>query len=159
MNDEDKLYLKALNLSYFYLNFRPRTYKEIKDYLQKKAAKFKLDEKTIAKAIKSLEQDNLINDRKFIEWFVEIKTTRRPASLFLIKQKLLKHGVKKDLIDEYLENKKIDEFALAKKALERKWEKFKKLPKKERFQKTASFLGRRGFSYDIIKKTLAEYTA
>ena len=157
MNDEDKLYLKALNLSYFYLNFRPRTYKEIEEYLQKKAAKFKFDEKTISKAIKSLQQDNLINDQKFIEWFVEIKTTRRPISKFLIKQKLLKHGVEKQLIDEYLEKNTVDELKLAKIALEKRWLRFKNLPKKEKFQKTASFLGRRGFSYDIIKKTIAEF--
>lgn len=159
MNDEDRLFLKALNLSYFYLNFRPRTRKEIKEYLQKKAAKFKFDDETISKAIGSLQQDNFINDRKFIEWFVEIKTTRRPLSKFLIKQKLLKHGVEKQLIDEYLEKNVVDEFKLAKTALEKRWEKFKNLPRDERFKKTASYLGRRGFSYSIIKTLLKEYTS
>lgn len=159
MNQEDKFFLKALNLSYFYLNFRPRTRKEIIEYLQKKAAKFKFDEETIRKAIKLLEQDHLINDRKFIEWFIEIKTTRRPLSKFLIKQKLLKHGVEKQLIDEYLEKNVVDELKLAKTALEKRWEKFKNLPKQERFKKTASYLGRRGFSYDTIKTLLKEYTS
>lgn len=155
--DEDRLYLKALNLCYFYLNFRPRTRKEILDYLNKKAAKFKFDQKIIKKAVKTIEDENLINDAKFIEWFVEIKSVRKPKSKFLIKQQLFKHGVPKDLIDEYFEDKTIDELALAKKALEPKWERFKKLDKQERFKKTASFLGRRGFSYDITKKTIAEF--
>lgn len=156
MND-DELFLKALNLSYFYLQFRARTKKEMTDYLNKKAQKFSFEPETIQKAIKALEDEGLIDDKKFIEWFVEIKNVRKPKSKYLMKQQLFKHGVDKQTVDDYFEDKVVDELALAKVALEKRWDKYNKLDKQGRFKKVASFLGRRGFSYDIIKKTLKSF--
>lgn len=154
MNDNE-LYLKALNLSYFYLQFRARTKKEIIDYLRKKAEKHHFEPETIKRAVKSLEDEGLIDDQKFVEWFVEIKNARKPKSKYLMKQQLFKYGVDKQTVDDYFEDKVIDELALAKVAVEKRWDKYNKLDKQERFKKVASFLGRRGFSYDIIKKTIA----
>ncbi len=152
----DERFTKALNLSYFYLKFRPRTEKEITEYLRKKAKRFKFDEAIIKKTLQSLKEDSLVDDRKFIEWFVEQKAARRPRSVFLMQRQLVKHGVDKQMIEKYFEDHKINEEETARLAVSSRFARWKSLAKEKRFQKVASFLSRRGFNYDIIKKTIAK---
>lgn len=149
-------FLQALNFAYFYLKFRPRSKKEMTDYLNKKAKRYRWAEKVVGEAVKDLEDLDLLNDKKFIEWFVEQKAARKPRSVFLMRRQLLKHGVSKELIDRYFQEHEVDEEEVARQAISSRFARWKSLPKDKRFQKVAAFLSRRGFSYDIIKKTIAK---
>ncbi|MBI2641036.1 regulatory protein RecX [Candidatus Roizmanbacteria bacterium] len=152
MSKEDLQIL--LNYAYFYLKFRPRTKKELRDYLYKKIEKRYLSRDVADQAIKELEEKGLISDKAFVEWFVEQRRTGKPKGKFVIKSELLRHGVSKDLIDTYLEEHPLQEEELALKVLQSRWHRFKELSKKERFEKAAAFLVRRGFPFDIIRKTI-----
>ncbi len=155
MDDRENL-LKALNYAYFYLRFRPRSKKELTDYLVKKAKRWKWSEELIEKAIGELVELELIDDMKFIEWFVEQRSAVKPKGIFVLKRKLAQFGVPKDMIDEYFAENAQDEVAMANKAVSFRWNQWKNLEKRERFIKASAFLSRRGFRYDTIKSVVAE---
>ncbi len=154
MLSHDEQVGKALNLAYFFLKFRPRTKKEITQYLLKKSTRFHLDQKAIDEVVEELENQGLIDDQKFIERFVEERSRTKQKSSFVLKRELIRFGIGRDLIDEYFANHLLDEESLALKALNGRWYRFQNLPYQERFQKASQFLARRGFSFEIIKKTI-----
>ena len=150
----DDLIHRALNFSYFYLKFRPRSKKEIVDYLHKKADRFSLTEAIIEQAVLSLEEQGLVDDKKFIEWFVEQRSSAKPKSEFALRQELFRFGIEKELLDEYFAEHEMPEEELAMKALRPRWRRYENMDRKMRFQKAAAFLGRRGFGFDVIKKSI-----
>jgi len=152
-NPQDGLQ-ELLNKAYFYLKFRPRTKKEMQDYLYKKIQKRHFSRDDADKAITELEEQGLIDDKAFIEWFIDQRNTSKPKSQFVLKGELLRFGIEKDLIDNYFNEHEEPEDDLAFKALQSRWQRFKNLNRNERFEKAASFLTRRGFSFDVIKKTI-----
>ncbi len=155
MEDREDL-LKALNYAYFYLKFRPRSKKELIDYLNKKAKRWKWPEELVDQAIKELEELSLIDDRKFIEWFVEQRSAVKPKAVFILKRRLMQFGIPKETIDAYFDSNQMDEVAMALKAAKFRWQQWKNLDHRERFKKLSGFLTRRGFRYDTIKKAIAE---
>lgn len=152
----DDLLAKAQWLSYFYLQFRPRTEREMHEYLTKKKPKHKLTDAVINTMIDKLKDENLINDELFISWLVDRRSRTKQRSMMLLKRELIKHGVEKDLIQDFFEEKPLDELPLALQALKVRWRRFVNLEKRKRFEKAARFLQSRGFSYGIIKTAIAE---
>jgi regulatory protein len=152
--DEKKLVELLLQKCYRFLSLRNRTEKEMKDYLNKKIEKFKLDnpDKFIDLIVQQLKEEDLIDDKKFIAWWVEQRSYFKPKGHFVLKQELLQKGINHELIDQYFEENKIDELTLAKTILQKKVKVLKGLKKEERYQKAISFLVRRGFSFEIANK-------
>lgn len=144
-----------LNHAYFYLKFRPRTIKEMRDYLYRKIKGKHWSQDDVEKVIKTLEEGGLLNDAEFIKWFVRERNILKPKSEFVLKRELSRFGAPKDLIDEYFSQHQLNEEELAEKSLRGKWARLATLDKKKRFEKAASFLARRGFSYDLIRKTIS----
>jgi len=58
-----------------FLSSRPRSEKEIKDYLFKKRPK---DEELREKVLVELRTLNLINDKDFVKWWLDQRSTFRP---------------------------------------------------------------------------------
>lgn len=144
---------KVLNFAYFFLKFRSRTKQEIIRYLEKKSKKYKFDSSLIPETIRRLEDEGIINDKKFIEAYVHDRSLFKPRSEFILRQELYKLGIGKELVEEYFVNNHIDEYTLAKDALERKKRVFEGLKEQERFKKSVAYLMRKGFSYDVAKQT------
>ena len=154
MNDSQNDIQNLLNYAYFYLKFRPRSKKEVQDYLLKKIKKRHWSTDDVEKVIEQLEERGLFNDKVFVKWFVEQRNRGKPKGGFVLKGELLRFGIDKELIDLYLLENPLEEEDLAFRALKSKWQRFKNLSQKERFEKSAAFLSRRGFSFDIIRKTI-----
>lgn len=150
MSSEDSQEL--LNKAYFFLKFRPRTKKEMRDYLYKKILNRHFSRDDADKVIFQLEERKLIDDKAFVDWFIDQRSRTKQKGELVLKGEMLRLGITKELIDQKLEEKPLEEEDLAFKALSSKWHRFKNLPDKERFAKSAAFLSRRGFSFDIIKK-------
>src|SRR3990167_4606871 len=113
-----------LNYAYFFLKFRPRTKKEVQDYLLKKIKKGHWSTDDVEKAIKQLEEQNLINDKEFVRWFIEQRNTSKPKSQFVLKGELLRFGITKELIDNYFIEYDQPEDDLALRALQSRWRRF-----------------------------------
>jgi regulatory protein len=155
--DEKDQIVQAMNRAYFFLKFRPRTEKEVRDYLQKKSEKFyQWSPSTIDSAIEKLKDNHYIDDSKFVEWFVNQRTTGKPKSAFALSHELQKYGIDKDTFTAFFDENPVDEENLALSALKKRWPRYQYLNKKERFQKAVTFLSSRGFKFDIIRKSIEQ---
>ena len=143
---------KAYNTALKSLSFRPRSEKEISDFLAKK----KFDHSTITLVITKLKKQNLINDEEFAKWWIEQRQMHKAKSGFLIKRELLEKGVDQNLIEELLDTSQND-YKTAHELFEKKKNRFINLSDPHKFQKAVQFLQRRGFRWDTIKKVLQEY--
>jgi regulatory protein len=152
----DESVSKLLNYSYFYLRFRPRTESEIRQYLLKKTKKFHLEESIVENVIEDLKKQGLIDDAKFITWFVEQKGSSGKKSRSMLRFELIRHGVSQELIGQYFDEHEVDEQRAAINALRSQWRRFSKKDKSKRFEASAQYLQRKGFSYSTVKRAIAE---
>jgi regulatory protein len=148
---------KAKQLAYFYLKFRARTEKEMRDFLIRKQERFKYSEDDINATINHLKDLNYLNDLEYIENYVRNKTALKPQGVTRLKFDLKRKGVPDSVLSTFFSSDVVDEDAGANEALSKRWRKFEGLTPHERFEKAARFLASRGFSYTIIKKTIADY--
>jgi len=120
--DFDSLYLRVLK----YLNFRPRSEKEIRDYLQRviknpssrhserseesqsinrdpsTSLRFAQDDNVTDLIIHKLKQQRFINDLEFARMWVRSRTDFKPKGERLIRLELKQKGINKENIDEAL---------------------------------------------------------
>ncbi len=148
--------LPLLNKVYFFLKFRPRSEREVRDYLYKKVAKTHWSRADADKIIVNLKEQELIDDEKFTSWFVRNRTTLKPKGERILKRELKLKGISDGLIEKYFSENAVDEEPLALQILERRWPRYKGLTSQKRFEKAARFLMSRGFGFDLIKKTIAD---
>lgn len=146
-NEFQKLFDKTLRL----VSRRPRSEKEIRDYLKKKKTSPKITEEIIKK-LKRIKQ---INDQEFANWWVDQRVTFRPKGKFGLTMELRQKGIEENLIENAV--KKIDELSLAEKLAQKKVRLLKNLPREERYQKLSAYLVRRGFSWETIKTIVAKF--
>jgi regulatory protein len=151
--DEEKinyLYQRAL----YFLKFRARSEKEISDYLKKIVKKKKWNDIDYQKVIANLKEQGLIDDKNFINWFLQSRLSNKPKSQWLLKKELLRFGVEENLIDEYLSQLKINEEELVEKIIQTHPRIFANLSNEKNKLRAIAFLQRRGFSYEAIRKFL-----
>jgi len=141
-----------LNKSYFFLKFRPRTEKEIRQYLYKKIANKHWSTEDAEKVINILKEQGLIDDKKFLELYVNDRLNLKPKSKKLIIKELKQKGVSDNLIEKYFSQNEINEEEVAFKLLKKRWSRYKNLPEKKRLEKVLRFLLSKGFSFEIAKK-------
>jgi regulatory protein len=130
------------------LSFRPRSKKELKDRLKKKAFVGEVIEQTLDR----LEELNLIDDQKFASMWVEEKLKYRPTGRRVLERELYLKGIEKDIIQEVLDEvySGLDEKELALKILEKKKKQYAKLDEDVAKRRINNLLLRRGFSYQTI---------
>lgn len=147
VNEFSKVFEKVLK----FLSYRPRTTKEIKDYLLKK----KVDEDLKSVVISKLEKSGLIDDLEFAKWWVANRLKFRPKGLVIIKAELIKKGVEPEIINQV--TGQIDASIEAKLALNlarKKFAQYQKLPYQQSYKKLVDYLSRRGFSWSTVKSTI-----
>jgi regulatory protein len=144
---------KYLELCYRYLAIRNRSEKEIRDYLiRKKAADEIIDE-----IITRLKKQKFLDDEVFARGWIISRARFRPKGKSAIKFELLKKGVAKEIIEKVMSEKiedLPDELTQAKNLIGRRIEKLKDAPRQEIYNKVGSFLARRGFNWETIKKAI-----
>ncbi|MGB9883099.1 MAG: regulatory protein RecX [Microgenomates group bacterium] len=145
-----------LNKAYFYLKFRPRTEKELRQYLEKKIIKTNFSQEDIEAVIEKLKEQDLINDKKFIDLYVKDRVALKPKGIRVLKQELMVKGISPQLIDEYFSQNQINEKELIKKILEKKLDRLKNVDYQKKYEKLLSFLIRRGFDFQVAKKAIEE---
>lgn len=146
-NEFQRLLDKALH----FLSYRPRSEKEIRDYLKKKTPSLKIITQIIAK----LKKQNLIDDLAFAEWFCQQRAQFRPRGQRVLLAELWQKGIKKEIAQKAI-GKTIDEKDLAQKVALKKLNTFQKQKLSPRllYQKMIQLLLRRGFDWEVSKKTI-----
>lgn len=141
---------KAKQSAYRYLSYRPRSTAEVRQNLLKK----EYDEAVIEQVLNRLTELNLLNDREFARYWIEQRETFKPRSQRALRQELYQKGLSRDIIDEEISS--VDETAAARKAAQKKAQKWSHLPRETFFSKLGGFLQRRGFNYAITKTVTEE---
>lgn len=139
---DSEQYEKSMNAAIRFLSYRPRSKKEIVDFLKKKKAEAEIREKVIDR----LTELGYIDDEKFASWWIEQRKTFRPKGAAIIKQELKQKGV----VIEGLTDDKKSAILLA----EKKLKLLKNLPQLEKKSKLYGYLARRGFSSSVIDEVL-----
>ncbi len=177
---EEVLYARVLN----YLTIRPRSEKEIRDYLEKKLthsvipdsdsgsakidSRFPVsrqgrnenDNEIIEAILAKLKAQKFLNDEEFARMWIRNRTEFKPKGWRLIKMELKQKGIDEEILKK-LElgmksegEEKRDEKELAIDLLQRKKRKYEGMGKQERFNKAGMMLAGRGFSLDTIRQAI-----
>lgn len=139
---------KAIDGAMNYLSFRPRSREEIRRYLRKKETPAEL----IEDVLERLAELNLVNDEAFASFWIESRERFRPKGAQAIKQELRMKGVKRDVVDEVVNDEHDEELAMQ--AGRKRAITLLKAPALDfnTFRnKLGPFLQRRGFSYEVVK--------
>jgi len=138
---------KSLDCVCHFLSYRPRSEKEIRDYLRKK----EVEEKIVEKVVSRVKKLGYLDDLEFVRWWVEQRSTFRPRGKRALRAELRQKGIAPEIIDKIL-NSVVDEVSLAQKAIQKKINEYLELPPRKSRQKIAAYLRRRGFSWETIEK-------
>lgn len=144
---------KTLNKLFRFVTLRPRSKKEVEDWFKKR----KVHESIRKSLFNKLRHLDLIGDEKFAEWWVEQRMSFRPRGKRMLESELLSKGVEREIIKKVLNNIDIDEVEIARKLLEEKGYRWKKLDESKAREKMSSFLARKGFEWGIIKGVINDF--
>jgi regulatory protein len=147
-NEMDKWWGRTLK----FLSYRPRSEKEILNYLSRK----EVGESLAKLIIEKLKKYKLVNDVDFARWVVEQRQGRQARGKRAISLELKNKGLKSELIEEVI-SETIDSKVELENALKIASIKVKKLsreiPQKKK-EKLTGFLLRRGFGWEIVNQVL-----
>lgn len=153
-----KLYVRSLE----YSMIRPRSVREMKDYLWRKMRTTKYKSRSgevkeragVSQAIADrvlgrLLDKGYVDDEKFARWWIENRNQTKGSSLRKLTSELQAKGVERSVIENVLsESTRNDEDELAKIIA-------KKVGRYDDEQKLVAYLARQGFRYDDIKQALS----
>jgi len=150
MDDFEKFYKASIN----YLSFRPRSEKEMRDYLTRKNC----DDVTSKRIIESLLRTKFIDDEEFARRFVEQRTKIKPKANRVIKYELKRKGISQELIDQLFEDKEesnATDFSKALDLAQRKMPRYAKIDDKRKvYEKLGRYLASKGFDWDTVKAVI-----
>jgi regulatory protein len=140
----------AFQRSVRYLGMRPRSSAEIITYLKRK----EYDEAIVEVVVRRLHEHGYLDDEAFARFWVENRNRFRPRGAQALRYELRQKGVERDTIDATLEEQ--DDDAAAWTAVEGRISRWEELDKFEFEQKLMAFLARRGFRFDVCRRTAAQ---
>lgn len=144
---------KTLDKVLRFLSVRPKSEKELQDYLRRKKV-LEIIWKDIFSKAKSF---GFLNDTEFAKWWVETRNTFRPKPKRILTQELRMKGINKEIIEEILDGIKIDEDKIAMDLLHRREAHWERIEKAKRSQKMLVYLVGKGFSFELAKKAVSDY--
>ncbi|OGD95573.1 hypothetical protein A3F02_02515 [Candidatus Curtissbacteria bacterium RIFCSPHIGHO2_12_FULL_38_9b] len=158
-SDQAKLMDQTLN----FLSYRPRSEKEIRDYLTKRISKKEKvswhqasESPLINNILVKFKRYKYINDSDFASWWLESRSKSNPKGILAVKYELIKKGIDRDIIETSLA-KIPNQLKIAKIAIEKKMKSWKNHKKYELKKKIYAYLAARGFEADTIKEAFAHF--
>lgn len=127
---------------------RPRSVRELKDYLYRKKA----DQDQTDVIIEEFENRGFISDANYANWLIDMRR-RAGKSDRAIQGELMKKGVSRETISETLKKDTNDERERLKALVDKKGQLSRYKNDEQKFK---MFLLRQGFNYDDIKSVLSE---
>ncbi|RIK42225.1 MAG: RecX family transcriptional regulator [Chloroflexi bacterium] len=135
-------YQRAIHL----LGFRPRSEAEVRQHLRDKG----FAGEVIDAVVTQLVQEEYLDDESFTRFWMENREQFRPRSARALRHELRQKGVERAVIDAAVAT--VDEDAAAWAAVEPKLARWSDLDQTEFGRKITGFLGRRGFSYEVVRR-------
>ena len=138
----DKVYGLVLNL----VVRRPRSEREIRDYLRRKGH----DEEVATTILNKLSNNGLVDDAAFAKSWVENRRLLKPTSLRKLKLELRQKGISDDIMQQVLAADDTTDIDTLKEMIVRK----RRQTKYQDNEKLMQYLARQGFNYSDIKSLL-----
>jgi len=145
----DNAFQRCLDAAYQYLSYRPRSEGELRQRLYRRD----FDDEVVEKVITKLKEQNLIDDFAFAHFWKDNRLSFKPKSKRLIRRELKDKKVAAEIIDEV--TKDIDDECNAYKLGYSRMHALAKLDYPDFYRRLSNYLSYRGFSYEIIKRTIA----
>ncbi|MCB5139568.1 recombination regulator RecX [Streptococcus mutans] len=139
------------NLALYYLSFKQRTEKEVKDYL----IRHDINTIVIPQILTQLKEEKWLDDSKYIDNILQQNLHSGDKGAFILKQKLLQKGIESQLIEDML--KDFDFSSICIKTAQKLLKKYQsKLPKRALEDKLKQALTTKGFSYQEAQIALED---
>jgi regulatory protein len=138
----DKYYQKTLNL----ISLRPRSSKEIHDYLKRNDC----PTPKIEIILNKLTKNKYINDQAFAESWIRNRLLLKPSSLRKLKLELRQKGINNEMIEKAIVDLEADDTSTLIKLIDKK----RKLTKYRDDNKLTQYLISQGFNYYDVKNCL-----
>lgn len=137
---------RCFNAALRLLSYRPRSEMEIRARLSRR-----FEREVIERVLLQLKARQMVDDAAFAQFWRENRESFSPRSKRLLKLELRQKGIDPEVVDEVVEGLDDEDSAYRAaqrrgRTLERDYETFRR--------KLGAFLGRRGFSYGVINRTI-----
>ncbi len=149
-SDKEDNFEKCYEAALHFLEYRARSEDELRRHL---LLKRKFDNESVARSIIKLKEINLINDKAFAESWAQDRMSFKPKSRLMIKRELLQKGVDGETAGQVTDD--IDDGESAYNAGIKKAKLIKDLEYFEFYKRLAAYLGRRGYSGDVVHGAVA----
>lgn len=145
---------KAKDAAFYYLSYRPRTVKEVRDKLKEKGYEGDLVEETIA----VLRRLGLLDDRDFAARWVAERLRSKPRGRRVLFAELRQKGISREMAEETLSEAfgDIDERALAADLLRKRAARYRDVESHQAFRRMSDFLVRKGFDFEVAREVAQE---
>lgn len=147
-DEPDRATASALNL----LTHRGRSERELRQRLRQKG----YTATAIDEAIRRVADWGYLDDEQFAAAWVEQRSSGKPRSRRALAHELREKGVDREIIETAIEEADIDEVADARRLAADKWRKERDQEPTKRRQRTAAFLARRGYGWDVARQVMDE---
>lgn len=141
---------KILDKVLKFISIRPRSEKEVKDYLKHK----RISSLVYGYVFEKLIGLKLLDDLEFARWWVDQRQAFSPKAKRVLNNELKNKGINNEIIKEVLEKAEIDEVKLAKELIKNKMYKWEKFNPKIKKQKMTQYLMGKGFDWNVIQDVL-----
>jgi len=133
---------------------RPRSEREIRDYLNKKNVYKNLADEIIEQIVTELKAKKYVDDDAFTVWWIDNRNQFKGRSRAELRNELYRKGVAKDTIEMHLQGQEVNEREVLKDLVAKKSLAGKDLSPIKKKQKLIEYLLRKGFTWDDIKQQL-----
>ncbi|OGX41605.1 MAG: hypothetical protein A3C53_08040 [Omnitrophica WOR_2 bacterium RIFCSPHIGHO2_02_FULL_68_15] len=136
------------------IKFRPRSEHELRARLRQKG----FDQPAIDATVQALARRDLLNDRKFSQYYAAGRLLSRPVGLRALRDELRRKGISAETAAEAVTKAAVgyDELEVARALALRRRAQWHDLPREAVQRRLAGLLQRRGFSGDIVYKVLRD---
>jgi regulatory protein len=145
---------RAAEAAMRYLGVRPRSTREIRDYLRGK----QYEPETIDAAVARLTERGYLDDAAFARWWAENRAQFRPRGPHLLRQELRKKGIATTTVDDALaeQAESVDTDAQALALARNKLRSLHRsgLEPEVILRRLSGLLSRRGYGYDTVRTVL-----
>jgi regulatory protein len=138
----------ALEAGLRLLSYRPRSERELRTRLARSGFRKAAIDATQSR----LRELGYLNDADFARFYTETQQASRPRSKRIVRAELRSRGIEQDVAEAAIES--IDDEAAAYRAASRRLSAYRGLEYQPFRERLGSFLTRRGFSYDVARRTV-----
>ncbi|MEX2314464.1 MAG: regulatory protein RecX, partial [Thermomicrobiales bacterium] len=143
---------KATAAALNFVSYRPRSEREVRDRLRRRA----FEPESIDYAIEKMRGWRYLDDTKFAEFWVESRAEHSPRGKRALQSELRAKGVEREVVERVLEATDLDENNAALEIARKRLRSLSSYDEETQRRRLSAFLARSGYGWDVVKPVLAE---